>query len=74
MFFLAIPAHAIIMYYFSFTKFFFWVSIGFLIIVGGIGWILIPSYGILGASLTMLLAQSFNFFVPLAWVIRKFRE
>jgi O-antigen/teichoic acid export membrane protein len=62
------------MYYFSYPKLFVYISVGFLIIVAGLGIILIPTFGILGASATMLVAQIFNFAVPAIWVLNKFHK
>lgn len=73
-FLLSVPAHQAIFYYFSRPSFFTWVGIGQLMITGLLGWFLISSYGIAGAALTVLASNIFNFMVPLAWVIYKFRK
>ncbi len=73
-FFIAVPINGAVMYYFSYPKLFMGVSAGFLAIVAVLGSMLISKLGILGAGITMFVAQSFNYAIPLIWVINKFRN
>ena len=73
MFLLSVPANNAVLYYFSYPKLFFLVSLGHLAIMGVLGWVLISSYGIMGAAITVLVGSTFNFIVPVLWVVRKIR-
>jgi O-antigen/teichoic acid export membrane protein len=73
LFLLATPAHNIIIYYFSKPSFFFWLSLGHLMIIVLVGWNLIALYGAMGAAISVLLGHLFNFIVPLVWVTNKIR-
>ena len=73
-FLFSVPIHMSIFYYFSYPKLFFWLSLFHLIIILSFGWFLISTYGVLGAALTVLVGQVFNFVIPLIWVIRKMRS
>ncbi|OGM18342.1 hypothetical protein A2686_03240 [Candidatus Woesebacteria bacterium RIFCSPHIGHO2_01_FULL_38_10] len=68
---ISVPVHMAIIYYFSYPKFFFYLSITNMILVGFLGWNLISVNGTTGAAITVLLGQIFNFIVPLIWVLRK---
>lgn len=73
-FLIAIPSHNAIIYYFSKPSFFLWLSLGHLAIVALIGWNLISSYGLMGAAITVLLGNFFNFIIPLIWFVYKIRD
>lgn len=73
-FLIAVPVHNSIFYYFSYPKFFFYLSLGHTAIVAILGWILISSYGIMGGAFTVLIGQIFSFITPLIWVFRKIRQ
>ena len=70
----SMPIHMSIFYYFSYPKLFFWVSLGHLVITGGLGWILISAYGAIGAAYSVVLGSVFNFVVPLVWVIKRVKK
>ena len=70
----SVPIHMSIFYYFSYPKLFFWVSLGHLLITGGLGWILISAYGAIGAAYSVVLGSVFNFAVPLVWVLKRVRK
>lgn len=70
-FLVSIPIHNAIIYYFSYPKLFWWLSIGHLAIILFFGLNLIPKYGVMGAASTVLIGSLFNFIVPLAWLVNK---
>lgn len=70
-FLISVPVHMAVFYYFSKPSLFVWLSLAHLLIVAGLGWSLISLYGAMGAALTVLVGQVFNFIVPLVWVLRK---
>lgn len=71
-FLLSVPAHQAIFYYFSKPSFFTWIGLGQLVITAVLGWFLISTYGIMGAAVTVLVANLFNFLVPSLWVVYRF--
>lgn len=73
-FLISIPTHTSIYYYFEYPKLFFFVSLGNILITIGAGWYLISNYGFMGAALSVLLGNLFNFVVPGMWVLNKFRS
>ncbi len=73
-FLLALPVHQSIYYYFSKPNIFSYVSAGQLVITAVVGWLLISSYGILGAALTVLVNNLFGFIIPGFWVIYQFKK
>lgn len=68
-FLFSVPIHNSIIFYFSRPDVFIWISIGNLLIVGGLGYLLISHFGIVGASVTVLTGTTFNFIYPLIWMI-----
>ncbi len=73
-FLVSIPIHNAIIYYFSYPKFFLWLSLGHLLIISFAGWNLILRYGVKGAAFAVLLGSIFNFVVPLGWLVFKFKR
>ena len=73
-FLLSLPVHQAIFYYFSKPRLFTWTALGQLVITAVLGWVLISKWGILGASLTILFSNIFNFVVPAVWVIYQFKK
>lgn len=73
-FLIALPTHQAIFYYFAKPVVFVWVAIGQLLLVSILAYVLIPSFGIMGAAISVLLVNVFNFLVPLSWVILKFKR
>lgn len=73
-FLISVPVHTSIYYYFSKPKVFVFVETGYLILVSGLGWLLISRFGFLGAAVTMLAGNIFNFLVPGVWVVKQFRH
>lgn len=73
-FLFSIPVHHSVIFYFGRPEVFIWISVGHLIIIGGLGYILIASYGILGAAITVLAGTSFNFLYPLVWLLVKLKK
>ncbi len=71
-FLISVPAHTSVIYYFSYPKLFVWISLGHLLIIAGLGWVLISSYGFIGAALAVLIGNIFNFLVPAIWALRRF--
>ncbi|MBI2085871.1 oligosaccharide flippase family protein [Candidatus Daviesbacteria bacterium] len=73
-FLFSIPVHHSIIFYFGRPDVFIWVSIGHLLIIGGLGYVMISQFGIIGASITVLAGTIFNFLYPLAWLIVKLKK
>lgn len=73
-FLFSIPIHNSIFFYFGRPDIFIWVSIGHLIIIGGLGYFMISNYGVVGASMTVLTGTVFNFLAPLFWFLNKIRQ
>ena len=71
---ISIPVHNSIFYYFSYPKFFFYLSAVHLTLVFILGVTLISAYGVIGAAITFSLGQLFNFIVPLIWVLRRINQ
>jgi hypothetical protein len=73
-FLISLPVHISILYYFSYPKLFVFLSFTHLLLVGILGWFLIGGFKVLGASLTVLIGNIFNFIIPLVWVLIKIRN
>lgn len=73
-FLFSIPVHHSIIFYFGRPDVFIWVSIGHLLIIGVGGYLLISNFGIIGASITVLLGTTFNFLYPLIWLLIKLKK
>jgi len=73
-FFVAVPVHTSVIYYFSNPRLFVWISVLYLAIIGIGGWFLIGAWGMIGAAVAVLIAQTVNYVIPAIWVYRKFQE
>ena len=73
-FLISVPVHTAVFYYFGYPKLFFFIALGHLAIIGGLGVPLIGLYGYMGAAITVLVGNVFNFMVPAVWVVQKFRS
>lgn len=73
-FLIAVPVHNAVIYYFSYPKLFFYLSLGHLGIMLTLGFILIPRYGMIGAASAVLAGSLFNFIIPSLWVYRKLKS
>ncbi len=73
-FLISVPAHTLIMYYFSYPKLFFYLGIVNLLIVSLGGWIMIGNYGYIGAAWIVLIGNVFNFIIPFFWSLRRFKK
>lgn len=73
-FLISVPIHNSIIYYFGKSEVFVWVAIGNFIIMGGLGYLLISRFGVMGAAITVLLGNSFNFLAPLGWFVYKIKK
>lgn len=73
-FFISLPSHQAIFYYFSKPSLFALTTFGQFLIVFVLGNYLIQRYGLIGASLTVLASNIFNFIIPTAWVINNFSK
>lgn len=73
-FLVALPTHQAIFYYFAKPQVFVPVAALQLLVVSILGWWLIPSLGIIGAALAVLLGNLFLLFIPLSWVIYQFKK
>lgn len=72
-FLVSVPIHSAVFYYFSYPKLFFYISIGHIAIIAGLGWRLISAHGAIGAAVAVLIGAVFNFIVPAMWVFGKIR-
>ncbi|MBI4037340.1 oligosaccharide flippase family protein, partial [Candidatus Daviesbacteria bacterium] len=72
-FLIAVPVHNVILYYYSYPKLFFYLAIGHLVIISILGWLMISSFGIMGAAVTVLVGTIFNFVVPTLWVLKRIK-
>ena len=72
-FLFSVPVHISVIFYFARPDVFIWISIGHLLIIGGLGYLLISTYGVIGASITVLVGTTFNFLYPLIWLLIKLR-
>lgn len=73
-FLVSVPLHNGIIFYFGRPDIFIWVSIGHLLIIGILGYLMISNYGVLGAAVTVLVGTTFNFLAPLVWFLYKLRK
>lgn len=73
-FLFSIPVHHSVIFYFGRPDVFIWVSIGHLMIIGGLGYLMILNFGVIGASLTVLIGTIFNFLYPLFWMYFKLKK
>lgn len=73
-FLFSIPVHNSIIFYFGRPDVFIWVSLGHLLVIGGVGYFMILNYGVLGAATTVLIGTTFNFLAPLIWFLKKLYE
>lgn len=72
-FLISLPIHNAVIYYFSYPKLFFYVSIGHLLLVGSLGWYLTQRYGVYGMAFSVLAGSFLNFIIPFVWVLKKIR-
>lgn len=70
-FLISVPVHMAVFYYFSYPQLFVLIALGHLAIIGVVGYLMISSYGTVGAAITVLIGTLFNFIVPLVWVLKK---
>lgn len=73
-FLISVPVHNSIIYYFGKSQVFVWVGIGQLFIIGILGYLLISSYGLIGAATSVLIGMIFNFVAPLVWFLVRIRK
>jgi len=73
-FLISVPVHSSIIYYFSKPQVFVWLSIGHLLIIGSLGYLLISNYGVIGAAVAVLIGMIFNFLIPLGWFLIRIRK
>lgn len=73
-FLFSIPVHHSVIFYFGRSDVFIWVSLGHLLIIGGLGYILISNLGMIGAAIAVLIGTIFNFFYPLIWLILRLKK
>lgn len=73
-FLISVPSHTSVIYYFSYPKLFVWISLGNLLIVSLLGIYMITNFGIIGAALTVLVGNVFNFIVPAVWSFNKLNK
>lgn len=73
-FLFSIPVHHSIIFYFGRSDIFIWVALGHLIIISGLGYFMISSFGMVGAAITVLIGMIFNFLYPLTWFLIKLRK
>lgn len=74
LFLIAVPIHSSIFYYFGKPDLFIWISLGNLLMIGILGYILISHLGVVGAALVVLISQLTSLGITSAWVIKKIHE
>lgn len=72
-FLFSLPVHMSVIYYFARPDVFIRISLFHMLITGGLGFLLISSYGVLGAAITVLVGTIFNFIYPLVWLLMKLK-
>lgn len=73
-FLISVPLHNSIIFYYGKPQVFVWVSLGHLLIIAILGYILILNFGIVGAATVVLVGMLFNFFAPLIWFIVRIKQ
>lgn len=73
-FFLSIPIHQSIFYYFAKPRFFVFINLINLVLMFILAIYLIPEYRVIGAALVILFGNIFNLLVPAVWVVYNFRK
>lgn len=73
-FLFSVPVHNAVFYYFSYPKLFFWLALGHLVIIAGLGWQLINLFGAMGAAITVLVGAVFNFVIPAVWLFTRIKK
>lgn len=73
-FLISVPLHNSIIFYFGKPQVFVWVALGHLLIIGFLGYLMISTYGVVGAAMTVLIGMVFNFLAPLIWFLRRIRQ
>lgn len=73
-FLFSIPVHHAVIFYFSRSDIFIWVSIGNLLIIGLLGYMMTSHYGVIGAALTVIVGNIFNFLYPSIWLFMKLKN
>ena len=73
-FLFSLPVHISVIFYFARPDIFIWVSVGHLLIIGILGYLMISNFGVVGASITVLVGTIFNFLYPLIWLLIKLKK
>ena len=73
-FLFSIPVHHSVIFYFGRPDVFIWVSVGHLLIIGGLGYLMISNFGVVGAAVTVLAGTTFNFLAPAGWLLLKIKK
>jgi O-antigen/teichoic acid export membrane protein len=73
-FFISLPSHQTIFYYFAKPKIFVLISIIILLTMVALNILLIPSFGILGAAISVLIGSIINLVLPGIYVYRKLKS
>lgn len=73
-FLFSVPVHNSVIFYYGRPDVFIWISFCHLILVGGLGYIMIQNFGMIGAAISVLSGTTFNFIYPLVWLFVKLRN
>ncbi len=73
-FMISLPVHMSVIYYFSKPDVFIWISLGHLLLIAGLGFLLIPHLGVTGSALTVLAGTIFNLIAPAIWLVNKLQR
>lgn len=73
-FLFSVPVHISVIFYYGKPGVFIPVAIGHLFIIGLLGYLLISNFGLIGASVTVLIGTVFNFVYPLIWLLIKLKR
>lgn len=68
-FLISLPIHSSIIYYFGKPQIFVWVNLGHLLLISILGYLLIPTLGVVGAAVTVFIGMVFNLIIPLVWFL-----
>ena len=72
-FLFSVPVHMSVIFYFGRPDVFIYVALGHLLIIGFLGYFMILNFGIVGASITVLIGTVFNLISPLIWLLLKLK-
>ncbi len=73
-FLISVPAHTVVIYYFSHPKLFVFISFVDLVVMVVLGSVLISNFGYVGAAVTSLVGSVVNLTIPFIWSVKRFKR